>query len=214
MSEPPAVRPRVQRIARVAAVVMLALGPLVVRVAWEAHSELTAAAVAREAGDEATEVMHLGRALCWRLPMASHDEQAIARLLAIAEQAQGEVPVAVARALVAYREIRSALLGSRALDVPHADTLLEVDTRIAALMADGDAAAEATRLAELRLAPTHPRIGAMAAALAWVGWVLASARLLLRGIDARGRLVPGVGTRTGLLALALLIAWMVLWRFA
>jgi hypothetical protein len=34
------------------------------------------------------------------------------------------------------------------------------------------------------------------------------------GVDARGRLVPGTGTRWGLLSIALLVAWMVAWRLA
>jgi hypothetical protein len=208
MSEP--VQPRARdRALRIGVVVVLAVLPLVVRVAWEASAEMSAAAAAREAGDEETEVIHLGRALRWRLPLASHDEHAIARLLEIGETADDP-----ARALVAYREIRSGLLGSRALDLPHADTLHDVDARIATIMAAGDADAEAVRLAELRVASDDSRVGKAVAALAWIAWVVASARFLMHGIDARGRLVPGVGTRSGLLALALLVGWMIAWRLA
>jgi hypothetical protein len=191
--------------------IALGVAPLVVRVACEANGELDAAAAAREVGDGDGEVLHLGRALRWRLPLATHDERAIARLLEIGEQAAGLDP---ALSLAAYREIRSALIGSRGLDVPHADVLADVDARIAAAMADGDAAAEAARRAELEREPGRSRLGPALAAGGWIAWVWATARFVRRGVDARGRLVPGVGTRTGLLALALLVAWVIAWRFA
>ncbi|MBL8945142.1 MAG: hypothetical protein JNK45_18395 [Myxococcales bacterium] len=191
--------------------IALCIAPLVVRVACEASGELDAAAAARGVGDGDGEVLHLGRALRWRLPLATHDERAIARLLEIGEQAAGPDP---ALSLAAYREIRSALLGSRGLDVPHADVLADVDARIAAAMADGDAAAEAARRAELDREPGRSRMGPALAAAGWIAWAWATARFVRRGLDARGRVVPGVGTRAGLLALALLVAWVVAWRFA
>jgi len=197
--------------------VVLAMAPLLGRVACEARSELDAARAARERGLGDTEVVHLGRALRWRLPLSDHDEVALARLLEIGAlaEAAGDRPLALA----ALREVRSALLGSRALDVPHADVLGEVDGWIARLMADGDGAdgdpsSEAARREELRAVTEQSRSGPMLAAAAWLAWVIASARWMLRGLDARGRLVPGVGTRSGLLALALLVAWMIAWRFA
>ncbi|MBC8071910.1 MAG: hypothetical protein IAG13_26520, partial [Deltaproteobacteria bacterium] len=117
------------------AVVLAIAVPVVAHVAWEAHAELELAIDARERGDEQAEVIHLGRALRWRIPGASHDELAIDRLLAIGEQAESAADdPAHVRALAAYREIRSALLGSRGLDVPHADVLADVDARIARLM--------------------------------------------------------------------------------
>jgi hypothetical protein len=200
---------RWQRALRIAAIALVGLGALVVRVACEASAELELAAAARAAGDEHDEVIHLGRALRWRLPGASTDEIAIARLLEIGETTQDR-----AHALVAYREIRSALLGSRALDVPHADVLRDVDERIATLMSEGDAAAQARRHAELRIASQSSRLPRAIAAATWIAWVLASTAFLLRGIDARGRLVPGTGTRWGLAAIVLLVSWMVAWRFA
>ena len=200
----------VQRALRIAAIVLVGVGSLVIRVACEGSAELDAAAAARAAGDEDDEIIHLGRALRWRLPGASTDEIAIARLLEIGE---AETDIDPARALIAYREIRSALLGSRSLDVPHADVLRDVDGRIAALMSTDDAEV-AARTAELREASEASRTGTTIAALAWIAWVVVSAQFLLRGIDARGRLVPGVGTRWGLAALVMLVAWLVAWRVA
>lgn len=206
----PASSPR-QRALRITIAVVVAVLPLVGRVACEADRELALADEAGAAGDEDAQVVHLGRALRWRLPGASHDEAAIDRLLALGEAAsdRGDSAAAVA----AYREIRSALLGSRALDVPHADVLAEVDARIAALMADDDDTI-AVRHAELRVESERSRLGLFAAAASFVAWAWATARLLLVGIDARGRLVPGSGVRLGLVAFGLLALWMVLWRYA
>jgi hypothetical protein len=190
-------------------------------VAWEAHAELDAAADARDRGDESAEVVHLGRALRWRLPLAANDERAIDRLLAIGELAEDDPDdVAHVRALAAYREIRSGLLGSRALDVPHADVLADVDARIARLMhAQSEtlgvhAADEAEQLERLREASTTRRAPIVLAAASLIAWVLATLWFVSRGIDARGKLVRPTGTRTGLLALASLLAWLLAWRCA
>lgn len=185
--------------------------PLVGRVACEARSELAQAEDARAAGDEDGEIMHLGRALRWRLPGASQDDIAVARLLALGEAASERGDGGAA--LAAYREVRSALLGSRALDVPHADVLADVDTRIAALMAD-EPETIAVRHAELRDESDRSRLGLLLAAATFIAWAWVTARLLLTGIDGKGRLVPGSGVRLGLLAFVLLVAWMVLWRYA
>ena len=195
--------------------------PVVVQVAVQARSELVAADDAAARGDETAEVIHLGRALRWRLPLSSFDERAIDRLLAIGEAAEDDpADVAHARALAAYREIRSALLGSRALDVPHDDVLADVDARIARLMAAQAhelgviAADEARQHQRLREASESRRTGTVIAALALVLWVGATMSFLARGVDARGRLIRPTGTRTGLLALAALVLWLVAWRFA
>jgi hypothetical protein len=202
---------RTQRLIRVVVLGALVVVPLVVRVACEAQGELDAAAHARAEGDEDGEVVHLGRALRWRLPLASFDERALDRLVEIgdAAEARGDTPAALA----AFREIRSALLGSRGLDVPHADRLGDIDLRIAALMA-ADADERTARHDELRVESERPRGGLFAAAAAFVAWAWVTMRLLLVGIDGRGRLVPGSGVRLGLAALALLVSWMVLWRWA
>ncbi|HWB77883.1 MAG TPA: hypothetical protein VG755_23105, partial [Nannocystaceae bacterium] len=179
----------------VVAIAATLLVPIVVQVAVQAHSEIVAADDAAAADDENAEVIHLGRALRWRLPLSSHDEHAIDRLLAIGERAEADpADVAHARALAAYREIRSALLGSRALDVPHADVLADVDARIARLMAAQShvlgvvAQDEARQHERLRATSEASRIGPVLAALALVAWVGATLLFLARGVDARGRL--------------------------
>ncbi|MBX7083023.1 MAG: hypothetical protein K1X88_27705 [Nannocystaceae bacterium] len=190
-----------------AATAALVLAPLLLRVSCEARGELDAADRAQQAGDVDGEIVHLGRALRWRLPLSRHDEVALARLLAIADTGDDAV------ALAACREIRSALLGSRALDVPHDDVLADVDARIAALaQRSGDAVRdEAEHHALLREASTQSRVRPALAALAFVGWVVATATALRLGLDRSGRAVPGRGARWLLAALALLLAWLWLW---
>jgi len=214
-------RAALRRLGLRALVLPALLVPVVVHVAVEASRELSAADAAAELGDEDAEVLHLGRALRWRLPGAGHDELAIDRLLALGAAAEEDpADVGHARALAAYREIRSALLGSRALDVPHADVLADVDARIARLMvaqsqALGVAAQDETlQLERLREASASPRTPVVLAALAMVMWVGASLAFLARGLDAQGRLRRPTGTRAGVLALAALITWMLAWRFA
>jgi hypothetical protein len=204
------------------AVVLAIAAPVVVQVAWQAHAELDAAAQARELGDEQAEVIHLGRALRWRLPGSGHDERAIDRLLAIAEAAEHDPEdLGHARALVAYREIRSALLGTRALDVPHAEVLAAVDGHIARLMTAQSqalgvpAADQARQLERLRVASEMPRAKVVLAAAALTAWVAATLWFVSRGIDGeRGRLIRPTGTRAGLLALASLVLWWLAWRYA
>ncbi len=207
---PPSAAPRRwwSRVRLPAAVLALVLTPLLVRVQCEARGELAAAAAAREAGDVDGEIVHLGRALRWRLPLSQHDEVALARLLEIADGTDDDTV-----ALAACRELRGALLGSRALDVPHGDVLAEVDDRIAALTERvGDPVrTRAQHHALLREGATRSRVRPALAALAFLGWVAATAAALRLGLDRSGRAVPGRGARWMLAAVALLLAWLLLW---
>ena len=62
---------------------VVAIGPLLVRVAWEGRAELIAADEAAAAGRVDLEIVHLGRAARWRAPFAASDDAAIGRLLAL-----------------------------------------------------------------------------------------------------------------------------------
>ncbi len=187
------------------------VGPLLLRVAWEGRVELSAADEAAAAGDTDARIVHLGRALRWRLPLGGVDERAIAGLLEVADAAEADGDPTTA--LVACRELRSSLLGSRDLVVPHADVLAAVDARIAALMAATvpTRADEAEQLARLRVASEASPLRASAAALAFVVWMLAAVAFLRRGVDAKGRLQQPAATRLGVLMLASLLAWLWAW---
>lgn len=111
-------------------------GPLLARAAWEGQAELVRADAAAAAGRVDLEVVHLGRAARWRTPLVSHDETAVARLMAIAAAAEEDVEGRGSQvALSAYREVRSALLATRAWGLAEPATYAAANRRIAAMMA-------------------------------------------------------------------------------
>ncbi len=196
-------RARLPALAAGLAVLMAFVVPVVVRALLEGRAEL---ARADATDDEATRVLHLGRALRWRLPWASHVARARDELVAIGETA--EVRGDDAAALVAYREVRSGLVGTRMIDPPDPAVLGDVDRRIARLMAAEDARrnlggddAEAYHLALLEA----PRVGddtaTFVGAAAFVLWVAASIGFLMRGVDGRGRLRTAAAVRWGALSI-------------
>jgi len=203
-------------------VLVALVGPLVVRALVEGRAELELAGDARAAGRNDAAIEHYGRALRWRVPLASHDEQAIAQLRAMADAAEGAGDVQ--EALAALRELRRGLIGTRAWAVPHPDELALANARIAELMAaqerefgtdiGGEGDPYAWHLARLEALPGPDPVRANLAAFAFVGWLAAVAAFFVRGLDARGYLRPGPAVRWGLAALVLLAAWMVLLRTA
>jgi hypothetical protein len=200
------------------------LTPLAVRVAWEGHAELEAAEQARAEELLAQEIEHLGRAARWRLPVASHDEIALERLLVIGEEQEALGDAGIQTALMAYREVRRALLATRSWGIPHEDLFARANQRIAALMAiqerafgtdlSGRGEQEAYHLELLERVPGPDPLRANLAALAFIAWIVASGGFVLRALDAHGRLRPRPALRWGAASLLLLIAWMVLLRFA
>ena len=104
--------------------------PLLLRAAWEGRAERAAAAAAGEDGRVDLEIVHLGRAARWRVPVAGHDEAALARLMALAD---GEV--APQTALMALREARAALRATWAWRANDEAAYEAVNRKIAALMA-------------------------------------------------------------------------------
>jgi hypothetical protein len=198
--------------------------PLGARVAWEGQAQLDAADQARADKMLAEEIEHLGRAARWRLPIASHDEIALERLLEIGAEQEALGEDGVQTALMAYREVRRALLATRSWGIPHEDLFAQANQRIAALMAEqeiafgtdlsGQGEQEAYHLALLERVPGPDPLRANLAALAFVGWIVASGGFVLRALDAHGRLRPRPALRWGAASLLLLVAWMILLRFA
>lgn len=118
-----------------ALVVLGVLGPLLGRAAWEGQGALVQADLAAAEGRVDREIMQLGRAARWRVPIAGHDEQALARLLAIAAEAEQAGEGGTQTAITAYREARGALLASRAWGVADPSALDLANRGIARLMA-------------------------------------------------------------------------------
>lgn len=192
-------------------------GPLLARAAWEGQAELRRADEAAAAGRIDLEVVHLGRAVRWRTMLADHDEVALARLMAIAGAAEEDVEGRGAQtALLAYREVRSALLATRAWGLADAATYDAANRRIAAMMAaqerlfetdlSGVGAAEEHHMQLLERSGERTRPWSLFLA---VSAALVGAAALGRGVPEDGPLRLRRLVGLGALALALgCLAWL------
>lgn len=203
-------KPIVRRLAVILGLIALLLVPLVGRTIVDGRAELTRAEAAAEDGDRDAEIRHLGRAARFRLPLAKHDELALARLRELALDAAARQEISTA--LVAWREIRSALIGTRTLDVADPELLAEANVAIVELMVAQARAADRPiapeRWAEELEQDLGPRHRSLFAASCFAVWLVASVGFFVRGIDAKGRLVPRPALRWGGCALLSLIAWL------
>ena len=182
------------------------LVPIAGRVLVDGRAELAAAAEARAAGDGEAEIRHLGRAARFRLPLADHDERALARLAELGRGGDSTL------ALTAWRELRGALIGTRVVGVSDPGLLAEADAAIVERMADEAARAGAPVARERWAAELdedlEPRSRSLLAATALVAWLGACVGLVVRGIDRKGRLDPVPARRWGVAVLLTLIAWI------
>jgi hypothetical protein len=202
----------IRRIGLIAGAIVLVLAPLVVRTAVDGRAELARADEAAQAGDRDGEIRHLGRAARFRLPLAQHDELAVARLHELARDASETDEIAIA--LAAWRELRSALLGTRVIDVRDPELLSEANAAIVELMVR-EARANNRPIARDRWSEEleqdlEPRGRTLAAALLFAAWAVSCLGFFARGIDAKGRLNPRPALRWGGSVLLLLIAWILL----
>ncbi len=204
--------------------VSLAVGTVVGRVALEGRAELELAERAGKDEDLDEQIIHLGRAARWRLPIARHDDRALEQLMRLGEEREMDGPEGRQEALACYREARRAILATRSLRLADPETFHEANRRIARLMAEqeeeygtdisGTGDPEAWHLERLEEVPgPRPVLGALAS-LAFLGWAITAAGFALRGLEARGRLRLPQAAWWGLANLALLIAWMVLLRMS
>lgn len=194
-----------------ALVCVMVVVPMAVRAAVEGRAALDEAL---NTDDIDLRIERLGHAARWRMPLASHDEQALDALVAIGERGDGEA------SLAAYREARRALLGTRAWGVSDPARFEMLCERIATAMAareeadasdvGGQGDPYAYHLQLLQDVPGPDPLRAGGAAWAFVGWVVATVGFVGRGLDDKGRLRPKPATRWGLAALVLLAVWTVL----
>jgi hypothetical protein len=207
------------------ALVVAVTSPLVVRAGWEAHHELERADAASALGDVDGEIEHLGRAARWRVPGLPYHGRALERLMEIGEQAESQGDLdGMLQSLAAFREVRAALLATRTWRVPRRALFDEANERIASIMArqeaelgtdvSGTGDPRAHHLELLQAVPGPDAVRGNLAAFAFVAWLVAVAGFFMRGLDAQGRVRPRPGLRWGGASLLLLVAWMVLLRFA
>ncbi len=170
------------------ALIAILLAIVSVRVVWSSRTEWRAAVAAT--GDD--EILHLGRAARLYAPGSPYSRRAVDRLAAIG---RGDP----ARALAAWRELRSALLATRSFYTPHRALLAEANARLAELMADAEIAAgtqkdreqarawHAARLAQDEAPSVAWTLVALLGLVAWIGSALG---LLLRAVGDDDRLRP------------------------
>jgi hypothetical protein len=192
---------------------LVVIGSLFVRAWIDGRAQLQQADQMADAGDLDGEIRHLGRAARWRLPLADHDELALTRLREIAER-EAEADH-VRAALVAWRELRSAILATRTIGVADPEQLEAANTAIVELMVlearDAAAPADSVRwAAELDEVSSmrSSRARSLSAAACFVGWLIACIGFFIQGIDGKGRLEPRPALRWGAASLVFLVAWI------
>lgn len=206
-------KPRIgRRLAVVVGVIGLLLAPLLVRTYFDGRAELGRAEAASTAGDVDAEIRHLGRAARFRLPLAQHDELALDRLQELARSAESAGEIATA--LAAWRELRSALIGTRTIDVREPERLREANAAIVELMvveaqASGRPIAR-DRWSEELEQDLEPRGRSLTAAFCLAAWLVSCVGFFARGVDAKGRLIPRPALRWGGSTLLFLILWILL----
>ena len=170
------------RVPYIAALVLAALGPLALRVHWEAKQELAAASLASANDDLEGEIVHLGRAARWYLPGASSYQQALDSLVAIGDLAQERGAHGLDDALRAYREARGAILATRTWNVHSPELLATLNHRIARLMVEQESRLGTDMSGEGRAYQWHRElldgVPAQRSALSWaasavfLGWLV------------------------------------------
>jgi hypothetical protein len=194
------------------ALALFVVGSLWLRAWLDGRAQLREAEMMAEAGDLDGEIRHLGRAARWRLPLADHDELARARLRELAER---ETEAGhVGEGLVAWRELRSAILATRTITVVDPEQLEAANAAIVELMV--------LEARQLGVAPDSARWAAeldedvvsrgrsLSASACFAAWLIACIGFFMRGIDGKGRLEPRPALRWGAAVLVLLVAWVTL----
>ncbi|MFV8753736.1 hypothetical protein ACNOYE_24580 [Nannocystaceae bacterium ST9] len=197
-------RARALRSAGLALALVLAIvGPLLIRAGLEGRAELRRADAAET---RELAIVHLGRAARWRTPLGDHDELARVRLEQLADEA--ELANDPALALIAWRELRGALLGTRAWGLADREQLERANLGIVrGMIAAADEAGEPEQserwLAELEAAPASDGAGTHVAAIGFALWCVTLIGFALRGLEGgRPALIWGGAN------LALLLVWL------
>jgi len=158
--------------------------------------------------------MHWRRAASWYASGNPYCARALDRLERMGEEAAEAG--AIDEAVLAWRALRSAIVGARGLTTPHAGRLARADRRIATLMLqqerapmDADKSDSELREAYARLLADPPGPGLAGALLALIGfavWVGAAFRMSQRAFDDDDRF----DRRAGLLHLGVVLLGLVL----
>jgi hypothetical protein len=206
-----------RRLLVIVALLGAVVGALAVRTAMEGHAALLAGDAAFDRGDVPEAIAEWEAAARWYLPGAPHVDDAYDRLAKLGVRAEASHDRA--RALTAWRAIRSASLVTRGAWSPHTADRAAADAAIARLEgSDADAspaagdtpgAREAWQAAQL--ARDHRPAGgaSLLAVLGIVAWLVGFGLLARRGLSAGGRVLPRQAALAGGIVVAGLACWAI-----
>lgn len=200
---------RLLRGVAIAGAVLLAIAG---RVVVGSAMELDRGDVAMAGGDAEGARMHWRRSAAWYAPGNPYDEQALDRLESMAVEA--EQAGAIDDAVLAWRAMRSAIIGARGLTTPHAERLGRARTKIATLMLQQEQAPMDSGLSDSELRDHYAAMlaepsgaapaGALLALFGFALWIGAAFRMSHRAFDEEDRFDRRVGlAHLGAIALGL-----------
>jgi hypothetical protein len=201
-----------KKLALVLGALALLIAVLCARMLLGARAEVRAASDSSTRNEGEAQIRHLRRAMAYYLPGNPWVRQA--RDLLLEEARQAEARGERSRALDALHQLRSAILSLRGITHPYAETLPEVNRRLAELMVRDPQASRDLRVPEGRERllqrldhppEPHPLWAGLGlfGFLSWVGGALA---LFWRGLRPDASLVPRTfWPLAGVVALGLLL---------
>ena len=203
-----------RRLVRGLAIAGVALLAVTARVVVGSALELGRGDAALEAGDAEGARMHFRRAAAWYAPANPYVSEALDRLEGMAGEA--EAAGSIDEAVLAWRAVRSAILGARGLYTPHRPRLERANAKIASLMLQQEQAPMDLEASDDELRREYqallrdvpgPRVGwALLALAGFVLWVGAAFRMSRRAFDGEDRFLRGPGWRhLGAIALGLVL---------
>ncbi len=207
-------RPGLRRALRALAIAGAVLLAVSARVVVGSAMELDRGDAAMDGGDLEGARMHWRRSAGWYAPANPYDERALDRLEDLA--AEAEENGAIDDAVLAWRAIRSAIVGVRGLTTPHADRLARAESKIATLMLQQEHAPMDSDLSDSELRERYAELlenppgadlgGALLALFGFFLWVGAAFRMSRRAFDADDRFDRRVGfAHLGAIALGLVL---------
>ncbi len=195
-------RPGARRLLRGLAIAGALLIAIAGRVVVGSAMELDRGDEAMAGGDPEGARMHWRRAAAWYAPANPYCGRALDRLEDLATEATEAG--AIDDAVLAWRAMRSAIVGARGLTTPHADRLAHANERIATLMLqqehapmDSDKSDSELReayAAQLAHPPGASPLGALLALFGFALWVGAAFRMSQKAFDDEDRFDRRLGS--------------------
>jgi hypothetical protein len=215
------ITPRKRRVVIGFAIVAIALTGLWVKVACEASSSLEQAKEIEKRGDVELAIVAYRRTVRWYSPFSTSVKTAVDRLWELGEAFESQKKTK--KSLLAFRALRSALLGIRSIYQPYKDYLPRTNKKIATLMAQQEAFGAGRKNTEESLAAREayhsdllehdhaPSVfWSVLAVLAFILWCVSLFGLASRGFDDEtGTVIKKPALQWTIGAVFTMTVWMV-----